>query len=339
MSKNLKFAGFGQRMLALFVALATMMGMVVVAAPQATAADNRANLRPGCHWAKYKFFVQNCYVDSPAMGQKIMVQIQASSRGGNAGLYMLDGLRAPDTYSDWTYGGDAPRKFVNDNVTLVMPVGGKGQFYTDWSGPWNGDNGPMKPRWETFLTRELPDYLARDFGVSKTNNSIIGLSMGAMAAMTLAGWNRDQFKQATSFSGYLNPTWPGFYLAMHAAMQDSSGPGAQVWNMWGSPVDPRRVRNDPTLNAGRFNGMPLYLSSSPGTLATPSDFLANPAQEMSAILLEFTSRNSTAKFELAARAAGANVTVNYPPDGVHNWSTWNRELNSARPHILRALGA
>ena len=36
MSKNLKFAGFGQRMLALFVALATMMGMVVVAAPQAT---------------------------------------------------------------------------------------------------------------------------------------------------------------------------------------------------------------------------------------------------------------------------------------------------------------
>ncbi|WP_225723486.1 MULTISPECIES: alpha/beta hydrolase family protein [Corynebacterium] len=326
-----------KRVLAALVAIATALGVAAVATPGASA-DNRGWLRPGCTWSDYKYFVQNCWVHSPAMDQMIQVQIKPASRGGDAGLYLLDGLRARDDWNAWTYLGNAPKHFVDDNITLVMPVGGASQFYTDWSGPWMGNNGPARPRWETFLTRELPGYLQQNFGVSPSNNAIAGISMGATAALNLAAHHRNQFKQASSLSGYLNPTWPGMYSAIGVAMVDASGPGAQVWNMWGSPVDPRRFQNDPLLQAGAFRGMPLYLSAASG-LTTNENVLEDPYGVSVGVGLEWMSRTSTAKFELAARVAGADVQVSYPAFGIHAWPYWDRELGNARGQILRATGA
>ena len=337
MNTTKKTKGLGSKLTAFLVAIATALGMAVVTAPTA-AADNRGHLRPGCHWSKHKYYLQNCWVYSPAMGQKIQVQIKPSSRGGNAVVYMLDGLRARQDWNAWVWSGNAVKKFVNDDVTLVMPVGGQAQFYTDWMGPYGGKGGPKKPRWETFLTRELPGYLQRNFGVSPTRNSIVGLSMGGTAAMNLAAWHRNQFKQATSLSGYLNPTWPGMYAGIQYAMSDADQ-GANIWDMWGSPVDPRRFRNDPTVQAGRFRGMPLYLAASGGVPSRGEKFLENPRGVAAGIGLEWMARTSTAKFEMAARAAGARPVVSYPINGLHAWPYWDAELSKARPHILRALGA
>lgn len=340
MTSTLNTTGITKKMMSLLVALATALSLAVVASPAASA-DNRGWLRPGCHWAKYKYFVQNCDVYSRSMGQKIRVQIKPAAKGGNAGLYLLDGLRVRDDWNAWTYDGKAPNKFVNDDVTLVMPVGGQAQFYTNWIGPWNGTNGPKKPRWETFLTKELKGYLQRHFGVSPNNNAITGISMGGTAAMNLAAHHRDQFRHVTSMSGYLNPTWPGMYTAIQLAMLDSAGPGAQIWNMWGGPLDPLRFRNDPLVQAGsgRFAGMPMYLSSSAGITGPRENFLRDPIVVASGVALEWLSRTSTAKFELAARAGGARPVVNYPITGIHSWYYWASEMDKARPHILRALNA
>lgn len=340
MSQTVKTAGAVKKMTSLLLALATALGLAIVAAPTASA-DNRGNLRLGCHWDAVNFFVQNCDVWSPAMNQNIRVQIQASSNGGNAGLYLLDGLRARNDWNAWTYDGKAHEKFVDDDVTVVMPVGGQAQFYADWIGPWNGVNGPAKPRWETFLTRELPGYLQGNFGVSPNNNGIVGLSMGGTAAMNLAAHHRDQFKHVTSMSGYLNPTWPGMYTAIELAMLDSGGPGAQIWNMWGNPLDPIRFRNDPVVQAasGKFAGMPMYISSAAGITGTRENLIEDPIGVVSGVTLEWMSRTSTAKFELAARAGGAQPVVSYPIVGIHSWSYWNDELTKARPHIKAALRA
>lgn len=341
-SKKTGTSGSAKKLMSLLLAVATALGLAVVSAPAASAADTRGVLRPGCVWApNYPYFVQDCMVYSPAMGQNIKVQIQASSRGGNAGLYMLDGLRARDDWNAWTFDGNAPAKFVNDDVTLVMPVGGQAQFYADWIGPFDGKNGPKKPRWETFLTRELPGYLQQNFGVSPNNNGVVGLSMGGTAAMNLAAHHRDQFKHVTSMSGYLNPTWPGLYLGIQGAMLDSAGPGAQIWNMWGNPLDPLRFRNDPTVQAatGKFAGMPMFLSSAAGITGTRENLLKDPIAVTSGVLLEWLSRSSTAKFELAARVGGAQPVVDYPIVGIHSWSYWSDELDKARPHIKGALRA
>src|SRR3546814_2109727 len=89
-----------------------------------------------------------------------------------------------------------------------MPVGGESSFYSDWYAPSNFNGQQITYKWETFLTEELPNFLA-NYGVSPTNNAVLGLSMGGSAALTLAAYHRDQFKFAGSLSGYLNISAPG----------------------------------------------------------------------------------------------------------------------------------
>ena len=144
----------------------------------------------------------------PSSMGPIKVQIQWAARGGNAALYLLDGLRARNDRNAWSFETNALDQYRNDNFTLVMLVGGESSFYTDWYAPSNFNGQQITYKWETFLTQELPDYLATR-GVSRSNNGILGLSMGGSAALTLAAYHRDQFKFAGSFSGYLNISAPG----------------------------------------------------------------------------------------------------------------------------------
>src|SRR3546814_16832032 len=83
-----------------------------------------------------------------------------------------------------------------------MPVGGESSFYTDWYAPSNFNAQPITYRWETFLTRELPDFLA-GYGVSPTNNAIIVLSMGGSAALNLADRKRGVSGKSWSVRVYL----------------------------------------------------------------------------------------------------------------------------------------
>src|SRR5690606_33880626 len=125
-----------------------------------------------------------------------------AARGGNAALYLLDGLRARDDRNAWSFETNAMQQFANDNITLVMPVGGQSSFYADWYAPSNTNGQKTTYKWETFLTKELPTFLER-YGVSRTNNVVAGLSMGGSAALALAAYHRDQFKAAASYSGYV----------------------------------------------------------------------------------------------------------------------------------------
>ena len=58
-----------------------------------------------------------------------------------------------------------------------MPVGGQSSFYTDWYQPACGKSGCQTYKWETFLTGELPQWLAANKDVSTTGNAAVGLSM------------------------------------------------------------------------------------------------------------------------------------------------------------------
>lgn len=327
----------GRKVAALITAVAAALGIAAVASPAASA-DDRAILGPRCSWSDYNFFVQNCWFWSGAMGQDIQVQIKRSN--SDAAIYMLDGLRARDDWNAWTWQGRGVDLFVNDDVNVVMPVGGASQFYTDWVGTFHGNTTPKNPRWETFLTSELPTQLAANFGIARDRNAVVGLSMGGTAALNLAAHHRDQFKQATSLSGYLNTTWPGMYLALQFAMNEGSQ-GANIWDMWGGPLDPARFRNDPLLNVPLMNGLPVYLAAASGIPDINKDvpnFFNDPIGGMAGIMLEQIAATQTGIYDAAARVAGARVTTSYPIIGVHNWTLWNPELAKARPAILNALG-
>lgn len=337
---------FTVKVVAALVAVAMVFGGIMVASAKDASADpNREQLRPGCEWDSYNWWVQYCQVFSPSMKRNIPVHIKAATGGGDASLYLLDGLWGfSKGASGWIWSGHIAQTFANDNVTLVAPAAGDGSFYTDWNSPAITTDGPKIQKWETFLTRELPVYLQREFGVNPNRNAIAGLSMGAAAAVTLAARHRDQFKHVTSLSGYYQMSNPVVATGTTAMV---AGVGVVTPTaMWGMPVpaSPERKEHDPSLLLDQLQGLPMYISSAQGVQSLWSDpeVLNRPVPQLPDTVwraaMESISRASTQRFEQDARAAGLDATFSYSPNGIHSWELWGRDAALARPYILRALG-
>lgn len=194
------------------------------------------------------------WVDAPGGGVgQIKVRMWLANNGSNKALYLLDGLRATNDVSGWEHETNAA--WLSDHgITVVEPVGGQSSFYTDWYAPSNTNGQPYTYKWESFLTQNLPDFLANNYGISRTSNAIAGLSMGGNAALILAAYHRDQFTFAGSMSGgYLNLSAPGMREAIRLAMLDSGGYNSDC--MWGGPPwDPAWLRNDPFVAAPLLRG-------------------------------------------------------------------------------------
>lgn len=302
--------------------------------------NQRGRLRPGCVYDQVQSWVQLCDVWSPSMNRHIKVQVQPARFGGNAGLYLLDGLRARDDWNAWTHDAQAQRIFLQDNVTLVMPVGGQVSFYSDWERPINLGGNILEYKYETFLTEELPPYLADHFGVSPNNNAVAGISMGGSAAAVLAADHRDQFKQASVFSGYMNPTAPGMYTMLPLAMFEQCK--CDPFAMWGLPGSPEWGAHDPLLKADQLRDLPMYVtagSAIPGQYDQPSSLQA-VFNTFNGIILEGLSRGSTIAFQNTMNAAPNKAKFEYRTTGIHGWGYWNDDLIAARgEQILPVLNA
>ena len=328
------------KLIALLVALATAVGLMVVGTGTAEAA-NRDWLRPDstghCYWDGAGHWVQRCDVYSPAMGRNIPVQIQPAQRGGNAGLYLLDGMRATPWSNAWLVDTNAAALYAPHNITLVMPVGGAGSFYADWNHPATMSSAdPVVYMWETFLTAELPAYLEQHFGVARNNNSVAGLSMGGTAALNLAAKHPGQFRQAMSYSGYLTTTAPGMQTMLRLAMLDTGG--FNVNAMYGSVINPRRFENDPFWNMGGLHGKDVYVSAASG-LWGPQDNGTRVDHRINGSVLEAVSLATTRAWEAKARAEGLNVTADYPATGIHSWTQFSSQLYKTKDRVLNVMNA
>ncbi|MBZ8176644.1 esterase family protein [Corynebacterium poyangense] len=319
------------------VAAAVTATSLMVAGSGTAAAANRDVLGPGCVWDAVGFWVQRCTVDSPATGHPIQVQIQPAKNGGNAGLYLLDGLRATDATNAWVNDSDAQSLFVDNNITLVMPIGGAASFYADWEGPATYDfNNPVNYKWETFLTQELPAYLEQNFGVARNNNAIAGLSMGGTAAMNLGAKHPDQFRQVLSYSGYLATTLPGMQTMMRVALLDAGG--FNINAMYGSMLNPRRFQNDPMLNLGGLRNSDVFVSAASG-VPHPDEWSLPPNMLIAGSPLEAFSLYTTRVWTLSAQAQGVKYAEDFPAYGLHNWRNFTGELHATKPRILDVMNA
>lgn len=279
---------------------------------------------------------EDVFVES-SMGP-IKVQIQWATRGGNAALYLLDGLRARNDLNGWSFESNAFDQFRENNITLVMPVGGQSSFYSDWYSTSSLNRQPVTYKWETFLTEELPAYLETR-GVSRTNNGVLGLSMGGSAALTLAAYHRDQFKFAGSFSGYLNISAPGMREAIRLAMLSAGS--FNVDSMWGPPWNSAWLRNDPLVFASELRGLSMYVSAAsglPGEFDRPRRFV-DYVNTGSAIGLEALALVNTRAFQVRLNSLGIPATYSFPANGTHSWPYWGSELWKARGQILDTLNA
>ncbi|WKG01056.1 esterase family protein [Mycolicibacterium sp. HK-90] len=275
-------------------------------------------------------------VPSGAMARDVRVEFLSGGPGSHA-VYLLDSMEAGDDRNGWDINTAAFDLFDGSGISVVMPVGGKSGFYSDWYAPAVGNGGTWTYNWETFLTRELPAWLAANRQVSQTGNAVVGLSMGGSSALVLAAYHPQQFIYAGALSGFLNLSaaqWPGL---VRVAMSWNGGFNPDA--MWGPPGDPAWARNDPTVNVGRLvaNGTRIWVYCGNGTAADPA--LASPDAPIGGLgFLEGFAIDSNRAFADAYRAAGGSNAVFNFPDGIHSWGYWGQELSRMKPDLSRVLG-
>ncbi len=273
------------------------------------------------------------FIASPAMGRTVQVQVLHPPGGGSRpSYYLLDGLDPGVGQSTWTNATEAEAFFLGKNVNVVLPVGGKASYFTDWQ---RDDPVFGRYKWETFLTRELPPIIDAEFGGNGVN-AIGGLSMGGHAAYILAARHPELY---TAVAGY--SACPDTGRATGAVQFSILTRGGNPDNMWGPGGSPEWAAHDPALMLDRLRGKTLFLSTGTG-LPGPHELELKPQLPENIVLggpIEFAVDNCVIAFERQARAAGLPVHVDYSPVGTHSWPYWNDHLQASWPTIGGAIGA
>ncbi|OBJ51625.1 esterase family protein [Mycobacterium sp. 1423905.2] len=265
-------------------------------------------------------------VPSAGMGRNITVEFQ---NDGAPAVYLLDGLRARDDRNGWDIETPAFDEYRGSGISVVMPVGGRSSFYSDWYGSANG----ATYKWETFISSELPSYLAGK-GVRTTRNAVVGVSMSGLSSLILAAYHPQQFAYAASLSAYLTPSTGNGPTLIRFAMNDEGGFNPE--DMWGPAGGPGWQRHDPTVQAGRLagNGTRLWVYSGNGT---PSELGQG---SIPGTVIEQVVLQSNNDFRNAYTAAGGrNATFNLDSNGVHSWGYWNSQLVAMKGDMQSTLGA
>ena len=137
------------------------------------------------------------------MGRNIRIEFLSGGPEAHA-LYLLDSMEAGDDFNGWDINTQAFDWYNGSGLSVVMPVGGKSSFYSDWYAPAVGNGGTYTYKWETFLTRNCPPGWRPIRASAQTGNAVVGFSMGGSSALILAAYHPQQFIYAGSLSGFLN---------------------------------------------------------------------------------------------------------------------------------------
>ncbi|NLG55219.1 MAG: esterase family protein [Rhodococcus sp.] len=324
---------------AVFALSFTGVGLVAVADPAAGPAP-AAQSRQATVERTEKITDQRTaiFVHSPSMNETVQVQVLHPASGGpRPTLYLLDGVGAGEesnyAESTWTLKTDIVDFMSDKNANVVLPIGGTATYYADWSRP---DPALGTPKWETFLTKELPPIIDRQFNGNGAN-SIAGVSMGAMGAANLATRHPELYRGLTAFSGCLDNTEPSSRDSVRGTIAYKGGDPA---NLWGPDNDPLWAANDPTINAEALRGKQVYISTGNG-MPGPHE-MARGGDLASTIALggplEFLANICTRTYQNRLGELGIPATFVYHNHGTHSWPYWQDEFKSAWPEIARGLG-
>jgi S-formylglutathione hydrolase FrmB len=247
-------------------------------------------------------------VPSAAMGRDIPVAFQA---GGPHAVFLLDAFDAAPDVSNWVTAGNAMNSFAGKGVSVVAPASGAWSMYTDWE-----QDGSRQ--WETFLSGELPDWLAANKGLAPGGHAIVGAAQGGTGALMMAEFHPDRFRYAGSMSGFLTPSSTTFNGAITAGLAQYGG--VDTRNMWGLPQLGRWKWHDPNVHVQLLadNNTRLWIFS-PQTL-TCSD----PAAMIG--YCDQAQGSSRSFYAHYATVGGHNGHFDFPVDGQHDWSTWAPQL-------------
>ncbi|MET0705103.1 MAG: alpha/beta hydrolase family protein [Mycobacterium sp.] len=263
--------------------------------------------------------VEYLQVPSPAMGRDIPVAFQA---GGPHAVFLLDAFNAAPDVSNWVTAGNAMNALGGKGVSVVAPASGAFSLYTNWE-----QDGSKQ--WETFLSSELPDWLAANKGLSPTGHAIVGAAQGGTGAVTLAEFYPNRFRYAGSLSGFLYPSNTFTNGALHDGMMQYGGADTNL--MWGPAQFGRWKWHDPYVHSQLLvdNNTRLWIySPQTNTCSDPAAMIGYCDQ----------AQGSNRSFYSQYRTnGGSNGHFDFPTGGQHDWGSWSAQLGAMSGDIAAAI--
>jgi S-formylglutathione hydrolase FrmB len=254
--------------------------------------------------------VETVMVPSAAMGRDIPV---AFLGGGPHAVYLLDAFDAGPDVSNWVTAGNAMNTLGGKGISVVAPAGGAYSMYTDWERDGS-------KQWDTFLSGELPDWLAANKGLAPGGHAVVGAAQGGYGAVALAAFHPERFRYAGSMSGFLYPSQTAMTGAINDGMAKFGGVNSD--DMWGMPQLGRWKWHDPYAHAALLaqHNTRLWIFS-PQTLTA-----SNPAAMLG---VADQAQGSNRMFLAQYRSVGGNNGhFDFPVSGDHGWSSWGPQLSA-----------
>ncbi|WP_278261630.1 alpha/beta hydrolase family protein [Nocardia sp. AG03] len=280
-------------------------------------------------------------VYSAAMKKDITVDVQrpADESTPAPNFYMFSGLDAGEGSASWQAQTDALGFLADKHVNVVLPIGGRGSYYTDWKqeDPRLGLN-----KWKTFFTEELPPLL--DSTLNSTGlNALAGLSTSGTSVLQLAEAKPGLFKSVAAYSGCAQIADPMGKQAVKFSVETWAG--GKVANMYGADDDPAWVENDPVINAEKLRGTLLYVSSGSGmpTNADVEYYLQGAPGPMGVINLglgvgiEAATNACTHNLKNKLDSLNIPATYQFTPMGTHYWPYWEQALHDSWPLLAEGM--
>src|ERR1700734_4057505 len=258
-------------------------------------------------------------VPSAAMGRDIPV---AFLHGGPHAVYLLDAFNAAPDVSNWVTAGNAMNTLAGKGISVAAPAGGAFSMYTNWE-----QDGSKQ--WETFLSGELPDWLAANKGLAPGGHAVVGGAQGGFGGVGLPAFHPGRFSFAGSMSGFVYPSETAFGGAILAGLQHFGGVDGNA--MWGAPQLGRWKWHDPYMHAALLgqNDTRIWIFS-PKTLTAgdPASMLGIADQAQGINQMFYAQYRSI---------GGHNGHFDLPVSGDHGWSTWGPELGAMSGDIAGAI--
>ena len=258
-------------------------------------------------------------VPSAAMGRDIPVAFMA---GGPHAVYLLDAFDAGPDVSNWVTAGNAMNTLAGKGISVAAPAGGAYSMYTNWE-----QDGSKQ--WDTFLSSELPDWLAANKGLAPGGHGAVGASQGGYAAMALAAFHPDRFGFAGSLSGFLYPSNTTTNGSILAGLQQFGGVDGN--GMWGAPQLGRWKWHDPWVHAALLaqNNTRVWVWSPVNVNA--SDEAAMIGQSAEAM------GNSRMFYQQYRTNGGHNGHFDFPGGGDNGWGSWSGALGALSGDLAGAI--
>lgn len=261
---------------------------------------------------------ESLMVPSAAMGRDIPVAFMA---GGPHAVYLLDAFNAAPDVSNWVTAGNAMNTLGGKGISVVAPAGGAWSMYTNWE-----QDGSKQ--WDTFLSSELPDWLAANKGLAPGGHAAVGASQGGYAAMALACFHPDRFGFAGSLSGFLYPSSTNYNGAILAGLQQFGGIDGN--GMWGAPQLGRWKWHDPYVHASLLaqNNTRVWVYSPTNMGGDDAAMIGQAGAAM----------GSSREFYQQYRSNGGhNGHFDFPGGGDNGWGSWSGQLGAMSGDIVGAI--